>query len=464
MRHAFIITAYNEFELLKKLLSFLSDEHCDIYMNIDHRGTLSQKEIESFISYPNVRYCSFKKIHWGGFSIIKEELNLIQIAVSEHRTDYIHLLSGQDYPIKPLEYFFDFFEKNQGYNFLDFRVATFDEVVRKYLYFLPYDYYNVRSDRGHRITTWLRNIQTKFHIRRSVSSYPDSIYHGSQWCSVTIDACEFLCDYTCRNRRFLKALKHTFAAEEIYIPTVLANNYRKETLKYDNNLRFIRWCSENGNNPSNLGLEHFKLLAASKALFARKFTVQSSRNLLEKIDNLLLCNYYNNQRYFEFEERIAIALVKSCKVLGISSLLFISDNLLYADALWGANLEVACLLETEEAKEMAYELNLENICQNVNIYKTQGIQSQEQFDAIVLINQNSKLNIDSQIQVLTENIQRLVARYIILVETGSTIDPTKFIDALLLQGIYEKHREVNSFFISAFPKDLKLSCCILIKN
>ena len=49
-------------------------------------------------------------------------------------------------------------------------------------------------------------------------------------------------------------MRFSFAPEECYINTILVHFKYKECVNM--NLRYIRWLSENGNNPSNLAMEH----------------------------------------------------------------------------------------------------------------------------------------------------------------------------------------------------------------
>ena len=39
MRHAFIILAHNEWQILGKVLEYLNHEECDLFLNIDCKAT-----------------------------------------------------------------------------------------------------------------------------------------------------------------------------------------------------------------------------------------------------------------------------------------------------------------------------------------------------------------------------------------------------------------------------------------
>ena len=57
-------------------------------------------------------------IRWGHVSLIKAEMLLFEAALTNGPYAYYHLLSGADLLIKPLDLFFNFFEKNDGKEFV----------------------------------------------------------------------------------------------------------------------------------------------------------------------------------------------------------------------------------------------------------------------------------------------------------------------------------------------------------
>lgn len=60
------------------------------------------------------------KTNWGGFNILKTELYLIKEALRDD-CNYIHLISGQDYPIKSLAEFKYFFEKENTAEYIEYK-------------------------------------------------------------------------------------------------------------------------------------------------------------------------------------------------------------------------------------------------------------------------------------------------------------------------------------------------------
>lgn len=116
MKHAFLIIAHSQYDILKVLVELLDHPNSDIFILIDKKSPLPKNLI-----------CRFSTLHllskridirWGDISQIKAELLLFKAALSFGGYSYYHLLSGVDLPIKPLNYIFDFFKRNDGKEFV----------------------------------------------------------------------------------------------------------------------------------------------------------------------------------------------------------------------------------------------------------------------------------------------------------------------------------------------------------
>ena len=120
MKHAIIILTHNVTDNLINFISYFGDE-CDIFIHVDKKYCISKKELVRILLIHNVKriYNNFY-IHWGGYSILKCELFLIKKVITCNNYDFIHLFSGQDYPIRPYVNFLKFFEDNKDYNFIQY--------------------------------------------------------------------------------------------------------------------------------------------------------------------------------------------------------------------------------------------------------------------------------------------------------------------------------------------------------
>ena len=132
MRHAYLIIAHNEFELLQILVSALDASWADIYVHIDRKcKTLPILHTD----HSRLDVFSEVDVHWGDFSQIECEYALFERASANGKYDYYHLLSGVDLPIKSRQHIYDFFETNRGREFIDAYPFDRTEVERKVCYY-----------------------------------------------------------------------------------------------------------------------------------------------------------------------------------------------------------------------------------------------------------------------------------------------------------------------------------------
>lgn len=286
MRHAILILAHKNLEQLFPLAEYFATD-CLVYIHIDKKCVLNEDGVSQLKSLPWVRLLDERfNIHWGGFSMLEAELRLFDIMLKECQTEYIHLISGQDYPIKPLHVFLQFFSSNYGLSFLEYK--PYPQKIQDYSiyshgeYFLPYDMVDGRTTLGIRkVNKWVEH-QKHCGFRRQYKNPFTARYKGSQWFSVTRKVIQLLLDFTRNDISFYNSMKYTFAPEEIYIPTVLVNLAGNSI--ENNNLRYIRWNWENGSNPSNLGIDHLDDIKESDAFFARKMEPPYCTPLIQAIN------------------------------------------------------------------------------------------------------------------------------------------------------------------------------------
>lgn len=100
-KHAYLIMAHGNFELLEKLLRQIDDPRNDIYIHID-------KKVAHFDFYYFQRICVYSQViftnkrinvKWGHSSQVKTEMSLYEMA-AQRQYAYYHLISGVDLCLK----------------------------------------------------------------------------------------------------------------------------------------------------------------------------------------------------------------------------------------------------------------------------------------------------------------------------------------------------------------------------
>lgn len=290
MKHAILIMAHKNVGHLCRLVEYFGQD-CDVFLHIDRKQDIAPDGLRRLGGYKQVKLISRAyDVNWGGTSILDCEMFLLRTALAQSDACYFHLISGQDYPLRPLSLFFEYFEQHAGKEFIQYVHLPHPKwegnTFRRLQYYYPYDYAQGKENPK----KWVRNevrLQHAKGLKRPIPDEFDHLYGNSQWFSITRQATEKLLEYTDRSPSLYRRMWMTFAPEECYISTVLVNLMGVERIN-PWNCRFIRWKYENGNSPANLGNEHFYLLLEREYLFARKMEWPCSAELLDRIDKYLL--------------------------------------------------------------------------------------------------------------------------------------------------------------------------------
>ena len=354
MQHAIIIMAHKNMEQLFHLVEYFR-RNCYVFIHIDKKLKVSREEIARIESLPQVIKVYQKySVYWGGFSILKCELFLLREVLKRCNADYVHLISGQDYPMMPLNDFLFFFEQYKDKDCLQYVHLPHKNWERntfhRLQFFYPYDWFNDRRKSRGTVQKLLR-FQRRWGIRRPVPMYFDHLYGSSQWFSITRKSTQMIVDYTRRHPLLYWRMWMTFAPEEVYIATVLANLKEGKDILFTN-FRFIRWKNENGNCPANLGIEHFRDLILYSRVFIRKVEMPISMELIRLIDKYFVYDHqqlkvmdnggwdYDGYRGYDFDKDYITAVVKLCHLAGVESVL---------DAGCGCGMDVSLLRDQQIA-------------------------------------------------------------------------------------------------------------------
>ena len=266
-KHAYLIIAHNEFDLLQKLISVLDDERNDIFIHIDKKSVFHREDFHA--SKSNLTIISEIRVQWGGVTQIKTELLLFRLATQQSRYSYYHLISGVDLPLKSQNYIHEFFNNHQGIEFLDVSISKYSE--ERILFRTKYYFFITGRTIFRRILGKL--ILTAEQVCRIHRRYDIKMYMGCNWCSVTDDFALYLVSQT---EVILSLFKYSSCADELYKQTVLMNSdFRNKRFlgsdKITPSLREIDW---NRGRPYTWKDEDYAYLCNSSNLFARKFSSQ----------------------------------------------------------------------------------------------------------------------------------------------------------------------------------------------
>lgn len=225
-RIAFLIIAHSDVHHLRRLCHTLRPHRIFIHWD---------KKSGSLPDIPDVEFVEKREaVFWAGFSQIKATMNLIKAALAtEENYLKIVLLSGADYPIKPISELAEKFSKDNGHNYI--RCVKVNDapnlmkLVARNVYrdgVLP-----LRIKR----TKYVTQIERAFRLllNKLIALTPrhhpkEELFHGSQWWALSPEACRYAVNVYEDRADLRKFYSLTFVSDEQYFHTIIMNSHFRE--------------------------------------------------------------------------------------------------------------------------------------------------------------------------------------------------------------------------------------------
>lgn len=290
MKQAILIGAYKHHNQLLKLVSLFPAEHFNIYIHLNKIGEIDYNNFKKSIAHlSHVHVYSQYKIKWGGRNHLLALLYLSKQALHSPDNIYFHYITGQDLPVKSVSYFINELNLTKDYlQTVPYPVSYIPSGTKDW--FEYYQFYDLLDAKKYlKYLKLIKNFQNKIGYKRSFDGFFEKKFYGSTYWSLTRSTLDYVINYTKSNPQFLRRLRFTFAAEEIYVTSVIMNSPYASNVVNDN-LRFMKWeRAGRGGSPSVLDISDFDAVNSSNKLFARKFESPISDSLS---DTLLQVNEY----------------------------------------------------------------------------------------------------------------------------------------------------------------------------
>ena len=284
-KHAYLIMAHTQPELLKKLLQLLDDERNDIYLHIDSKAKdYPVKELASVLKKSKCIFTERTDVKWGSYSQINCEMVLLKEAVKEEHS-YYHLLSGMDLPIKSQDEIHGFFEKHQELEFVDEDLPEISEAALSRVKY-THKFYGKAGSAGDILGAISTKGQKLFGVDRT-KKYKNIIFQkGRNWFSITHGLAKLVVE---KEKWISEVFAQSVCGDELFLQTIARNSKFAEYICNRNTMpeiadtRYIDWIRGNNNNPYIFREADYEELKHAKSLFARKFDLNVDRKIVEKI-------------------------------------------------------------------------------------------------------------------------------------------------------------------------------------
>ncbi|MNL07546.1 Core-2/I-Branching enzyme [compost metagenome] len=284
MNIAHVVMVYKNPEQIERMINSMNHPNFYFYLHVDLKMNIKDfaflEKIERVKLIQNRVLCN-----WGGYSFVEAILSSMdEILNSGKEYSFYNLLSGQDYPIKPVEEIYSFYKKNQGRCFISYSDDPEQKWWKEAIKRTELYHFTDLNFKGKYV---VQKIFNKYLRKRS---FPLSLtLYGSSdssWWTLTTECVAYIVDFMKRNVKLQRFMKYTWGSDEFLIATIVMNSPFKNQVVNDN-LRCITW-TDGVANPRILTQADFDLLKSSPKFFARKFDVNVNEEILDEIDELIL--------------------------------------------------------------------------------------------------------------------------------------------------------------------------------
>jgi hypothetical protein len=312
---AFFVLNHQRPEQLVRLLTTLRAQLPDSPLVVHH--DVFHGELPSALLKPigNVHLlASGQRVVWGEFSMV-DVLCWSLTWMREHlEFDWVVLLSGQDYPIKPLRGLADDLAANGADAVFGATPIGQLPMVKRMIMHRRY-FFKYRPAAASRLpsgarevlhrATWpliqaLNTLQPLFRIYRLTSRVPYRFgwrarnipfnsefpcWHAATWCALSRGALEYMLDYVSDHPDYVNYYRGTMCPDESMLATIVFNAPHLRVA--NRHITYTRWENARSTHPDIFRAIDFGFLLSVPQYFARKFDIEIDATILDALDEYI---------------------------------------------------------------------------------------------------------------------------------------------------------------------------------
>jgi len=280
---------YHQPLLLKRIIKNLEAANHYFFVSVDAKTKNYDEFVEALKDIENVIFISPRiDVKHGGYSQLLSNIQLVRKAHDYDKAefDFYHFTSGQDYPLRTVEQFDNFFE-NTDHSFVYLNDEKVTEELRHLddIFLNQYHFNNGRS--------FIARVYEKLKIGKLISYFfprkpIEGVHGGWDWASWHKDLCDYIVEYLDKHPEYVERFNHTRSAVETCFNTIISRQAENFNVECQNPLRFVSWHPQrpvaSSYRPYNLNELDYERVIDSKAFFCRKVDEKESAKLLDMID------------------------------------------------------------------------------------------------------------------------------------------------------------------------------------
>ena len=239
MKLAVLIQCHKCPEQINRLLDVMKSDEVDFYIHVDRKSDIAdeiEKRADVHILPPERRV----DVMWGGFSQVEATLNLLDEALITGGYDYYFLISGQDFPVRPIRELIEFLENDNGANYVDLFPSLNNGLCKQNnLDKRNQIVYGDRIMGRGKFARIMRRLWVAvtggygrtFGIFRRKNVLNLKFYFGSQWWCLSKDFVEYATEYLAKTPQYAEFFRKASCPDESFFQTLLMNSSYSDTRK-----------------------------------------------------------------------------------------------------------------------------------------------------------------------------------------------------------------------------------------
>lgn len=291
-----VILAYHRPEQLAILVEALRHPQVAVYLHIDSGAEITPfRAALAATGSGDVDWLPRHRSGWATVGIVDAELEGIARAVAD-ACSYVLVISGEDFPLRPIGEIVAFTEANRERSFLEtyelpYGAWPLDGRQRTDFYTctiagsrytcVPLGEDTSAMSPARRALNWALRLRFMFKPKRRFPSYVRP-FGGQQWLNLSRDAAVHVLEFVARHPDYRSYHVHTACPDEMFVQSILlGTGFADDHEVVDDDLRFLRWVG--GDHPKTLGIKDLPAMLEGCDLFARKIVADADPQLFGKL-------------------------------------------------------------------------------------------------------------------------------------------------------------------------------------
>lgn len=280
MKVAFLMQCHKNPEQINLLLEALNHPMVDVFVHVDKKSQAIKDKITQRAGVYILPEQQCVDVQWAQYSQVEATLQLLRAAVIGGYSHY-WLISGQDYPLRPMDNILDFLEANQEANFIECsQIKPFNK--RNDVYF-PNSVIGRKLWQKVLKNLWIYGTggwNKTFPIFKRKAPDDFKYWFGSQWWCLNSTTAQWIIDYLNEHTEYEKFFEHSLCSDECFFQTLVMNSpFANTTKPY---LHYIKW-EKGKSSPRTLTTIDYEELKKTEKIIARKFDIDVDTEIIERL-------------------------------------------------------------------------------------------------------------------------------------------------------------------------------------